>query len=349
MTSLTDVYEGDVGSVAGRRRRLLGTALYLLGALAVVGAIPVATAGGVQSLLGLEVFQARELAGVMSGLGLPAVFVGIFAVLPAGNTTRAAAAIGASLSVFGVALFVHAYPYNWMADSSGLAVGTTVVYSLGLLTTFWCMFVAVATFKLRNDPGGSARMEVTEEGTLRVVQTERSSSLPLGGIGLFGTDPEGDVATQTNREDGGTAEVATRKDEGEILYQADDAGSADAAGSNGQAASSQSTTGGRSSSSRSSTSSSGRSSTSEGRSAGAKPSPAGDGAGAIIDPSSADDEVVEAVNTRGQPDRYCGNCEHFEYVRADGELASYCGLRDDLMDDMEACDEWSPGHRPGTS
>lgn len=341
MTSLTDVYEGDVGSVAGRRRRLLGSALYLLGAVAVVGAIPVATAGGVQSLLGLEVFQARELAGVLAGLGLPAVFVGIFAVLPAGSTTRAAAAIGASLSVFGVALFVHAYPYNWMADSSGLAIGTTVVYSLGLLTTFWCMFLAVATFKLRSDPGGSARMEVTEEGTLRVVQTERSSSLPLGGIGLFGNDPEGDVATQTNREDGGTAEVTTQKDEGEILYQADDAGSAGSAGSNGQAASSQSTTNGRSSRR--------RSSTSEGRSAGSQPSPTGDGAGAVADPATADDEVVEAVNTRGQPDRYCGNCEHFEYVRADGELASYCGLRDDLMDDMEACDEWSPGHRPGTS
>ncbi|MHB9288370.1 hypothetical protein ACKVMT_15175 [Halobacteriales archaeon Cl-PHB] len=345
MTSLTDVYQGDVGSVAGRRRKLMGTALYLVGALAVVGAIPVATAGGVQSLLGLEVFQARELAGVLAGLGLPAVFVGIFAVLPAGSTTRAAAAIGASLAIFGVALFVHAYPYNWMADASGLAIATTVVYSLGLLTTFWCLFVAVATFKLRNDPGGSARMEVTEEGTLRVVQTERSSSLPLGGIGLFGNDPEGDVATQTNRNDGGAAEVSIQKDEGEILYQADDAATTEStttapssSGSSTNDARAETSTGATDGSSQSRS----RSSGAAGQSAGfSDPSPAGDGAGAVADPATAEDEVVEAVNTRGQPDKYCGNCEHFEYVRADGELASYCGFHDELMEDMEACDQWA--------
>jgi hypothetical protein len=42
------------------------------------------------------------------------------------------------------------------------------------------------------------------------------------------------------------------------------------------------------------------------------------------------------------PDEYCGNCEHFKYVRLDGKLVPYCGLHEDLMDDMDACEQWEP-------
>jgi hypothetical protein len=40
-------------------------------------------------------------------------------------------------------------------------------------------------------------------------------------------------------------------------------------------------------------------------------------------------------------DRYCGNCAHFDYVRTDRGIQPYCGLHDELMDDMDACEEWS--------
>jgi len=307
MTSLTDAYDSGARTVAGRGRRRFGTLLYAVGALMVIGAIPVATTD-LGNVLGLSVFEARELAGVLAGVGLPAFFVGIFAVLPASRATRAAASIGASLAVFGVALFVHAYPYQWLANDATLAIATTLTYGVGTLTTFWCMFVAIATVKLRNDPGGTARMEITKEGRLRIISDTTSGGTPtsgFGAVGLFGRGPDGDVATQTNM--GGSAGGSSTSgdgDEGVVLEQSTQSGQS------------------------------------------ASPTPSADGAGAIAEPAEADDEVVEAVSQRGRPDEYCGNCAHFDYVRADGELAPYCGFHDEVMEDMDACDQWAANSEP---
>lgn len=312
MTSLSDVYGGGVGTAASRRRRLLGAGLFAVAAAMVVGAIPVATTDLVTGL-GLGVYEARELAGVLAGLGLPAVFVGIFAVLPAGRATRAAAAIGASLAVLGVALFSVAYPYNWLASDPALAVGTAVLYATGALVTFWCLFVGLATFKRRNEPGGSARVEITDEGTVRVVTDDDGGIPGFGSVGLFGRDPDGDVDTQTNQdgtddpgmddtivaESGGVTRVPDRGPDEDDQPDA---------------------------------------------------TPAGDGAGGVRasersseigpDPAAANADVREALRYRGQPDEYCGNCTHFRYVRADGEMVPYCGFHDGLLDDMDACDQW---------
>lgn len=293
MTSLHDVYEGEVGIVAGPRRRQMGTAVFAAGAAMVAVAIPLATTG-VGDVVGLSVFAARELAGVLAGLGLPATFVGIFAVLPASRVTRAAASIGASLAIFGVGLFVVAYPDRWLAADPALAVATTLVYGLGTVTTFWCLFVAVATVKLRNDPGGTARMEITEAGRLRIISEPADSHSGRGAVGLFGSGPDGSVPTQTNfgTSAGGTATTG-ETDAGEIL----------------------------------------------------EPTTSSDGAGAI-DGTAGTDEVAQAVSARGRPDEYCGNCTHFEYVRADGELAPFCGFHDAVLDDMDACEQWHANSEP---
>ena len=273
MTSLSEVYDGGVGSVVDRRQRILGLTVFGIGATMVVGAIPVATTA-LGSWLGLDVFAARRAGGILAGLGLPAVFVGIFTVLPAGRVTRAAATIGASLAVLGVALFSHAYPYQWMSANPELAIMTTALYSLGALITFWCLFVGVATFKTRTDPGGAARLELTEEGKIEVVSTE--GSVPsFGSVGLFGNGPEPEAETQTGPDSGE-----------EMLV----------------------------------------------------PEPTSDGGSAVASPDGP--EPVDAAMERGSPDEYCGNCSHFEYVRADGEITPYCGFHDELMEDMDACDQW---------
>jgi cytochrome c biogenesis protein CcdA len=264
MTSLSDVYEGDVGSVVDRRQRILGAGLFVTGALAVTVAIVVGTTD-VGSTFGLDVVAAREVAGVLAGLGLPAVFVGIFAVLPASPAVRAAAAIGAGLAVFGVALFGHAYPERWISVDPVLTALTILVYSVGTLVIFWCLFAGLATFKTRDDPGGTARLNVTEAGTVRIV-SDTADRTPSS-VGLTGA-PDGGVATQTNREPARDATDHAEQDD----------------------------TGG---------------------------------------PASM-------ATRRARPDTYCGNCAHFEYVRADGEIAPYCGFRDDLMADMDACEEWEP-------
>lgn len=294
MTSLSEVYEGEVRTVVGRRRRWLGMALFALGVSLVVGAIALATTD-LASWFGMTVFEARGVAGILAGLGLPAAFIGVFAVLPASSTTRAVAAIGASLAVFGVVLFSYAYPYRWISTAPRLALATTVIYALGTLITFWCLFIGLATFKTRNDPGGNARVELTDEGTVRIIST--SSSVPgFSGVGLFGSNPDGDVPTQTNSDTpGGTGTTGSSEspspeaDDGVII-----------------------------------------------------PEPTSDGGSAVAQDAAVDQEVIDAVKQRGQPDEYCGNCSHFEYVRHDGEIAPYCGFHRELLDDMDACDEWDP-------
>ncbi|PSP84157.1 hypothetical protein BRC83_05910 [Halobacteriales archaeon QS_1_68_17] len=284
MTSLTDVYDGGVGAVAGRRRLYVGVGVFLAGLAMVVGGIVLATAG-VGPRLGLGVYEARELAGLLAGIGLPAAFVGIFTVLPAGSRTRGAATIGASLAVLGVALFRHVYPRQWVggpAADPGLTLVTTVVYAVGALTTFGCLFVAVATFRARNDPGGTARMVVTEEGTIRFVEPDDDGFPGMGSVGLFGS--AADRPSEPPARPGAT-----------------------------------------------------------GHSGDADTVPASDGGSTTADGAGADE--LSAAAARGRPDTYCGNCDHFRYVRADGNLVPYCGYHEELMDDMDACEQWEPNTR----
>jgi hypothetical protein len=272
MTSLSDVYEGGINTVADSRQRRLGMVLFAVGAAMVVGSIPIVTTD-LSAALGLDIFAAREVAGVLAGLGIPAAFVGLFVVVPASDRTRAAAAVGASLAVLGVLLFQQAYPYRWLATDPQVALVTTAIYAFGTLLTLWALFISVATFNRRIAPGGNARIAITEEGNVRVISAGPDGGAgSAGSVGLFGREPDGTVPTQTNDE--------------------------------------------------------------------TTPKPASDGSGAVTNDALVDDEIFEATQQRGMPDEYCGNCDHFKYVRLDGELVPYCGLHEDLMDDMDACEQW---------
>lgn len=284
MTSLSEAYERQTAEVS-RSRVLLGTGLFAVGALLLIAGILTATTT-IATDMGLTVFGARELAGVLAGLGLPAVLVGVFTVLPASRVQRGAAAVGAGVAVAGVALFRYTYPNRWFIGGSEgipstLTLVTTVVYFAGAVVTFWTMFAAVATFKRRNDPGGTVTLTVTRGGETQTVEVaaedadkaREAFSGGSGGVGVFGTDQE-PVPTQTgpgaSASDGGT----TSRD--------------------------------------------------------------------ITSPADEDAEVMEPPTDPGEvTDRYCGNCTHFEYVRTDDGIQPYCGFHDVLMDDMEACSEWT--------
>ncbi|MFC6992216.1 ribonuclease BN [Haladaptatus sp. GCM10025707] len=194
MTSLTEVYERNVGTEASLQRLYLGLGLFGVGAVLVVLGIIVATTQVVGDIL----WQSREVAGVLAGIGLPAVFVGIFSVLPAGRRTRVLATLGASVSLLGVALFWYAFPKMWFQDPVDLTLPVVAVYFLGTMTTLWCLFAGVTNFKVRNKPGGTVKLEVTKEGKTRIVAVDGPAlSGGLGGIGLLGAQPDGEVETQT--------------------------------------------------------------------------------------------------------------------------------------------------------
>ena len=287
MASLTEVYEG--GNGASLRRLYAGVALFGVGAVLLVAGI-VTAATGVGSRFGLDLFASRRVAGVLGGVGLPAVLLGTMAVLPrASRTVRGAAYAGAAVSLVGVYLFNGAYPIDWVGGSGKTSMTLVVasVYFLGTLVTTWCLFVAVANFKTRNDPGGTVRLEITKDGETRIVEVSNDRLRgTLGGIGVLGGTPDGDVDTQTNRE---------------------------------------SSTGGGSTN----RSSGGRGGTAEGVTDGG---------------ATTTDDAEFLTGDSGEPtsDTYCGNCSHFQYVRTDGDIEPYCGYHGELMDDMDACEEWTP-------
>ncbi|SDM11927.1 hypothetical protein SAMN04487949_0924 [Halogranum gelatinilyticum] len=308
MTSLSEAYDTAAGQNPGRL--YLGVTLFLVGALFVIAGIVVTTTNVLQP--SLNVAEVRLYGGVLAGVGVPAVFLGVFTVLPSGRQTRAAAVIGASISLLGVALFWHAYPCQWIGancgqDLTNLTLPTVGVYFLGTITTFWCLFVGAANFKTRNDPGGTVKMEVTRQGETKVIEVPAAQAKSFGGVGLFGNEPDGEVETQT-------------------------------AGSNKSTQS----TGSSSRSSRSSRSSSPQPSS---------PTSAtvSDGGAADTDIRSPLDETGDAeVMTTESPkqapsrgDAYCGSCAHFQYVRGDSGMVPYCGYHEEVMDDMAACQEWT--------
>ena len=330
MTSLAEVYEG-LGEEATPRQLYAGTGLFVGGALLVVAGIIVATTG-VLSPFGLNDWQSWQPAGILAGLGVPAVFLGIFTVLPASREVRAAAVIGASVAVLGVTLFIHAYPTRWIGNSPNLTPLVTTVYFLGTITTFWCLFTAVANFTPRNDPGGTVELEVSRGGETRVVEVDRrdledaldesgtvtgSGSVPAdadvarsgttgaSGVGLFGSDPDGEVPTQTSLTE--RTAGAVRSATSSVSGATDSfSGTADGTGD---------------------------------------PRPASDG-GATEPGIRTPADDAEVLDSRADPatttDSYCGNCTHFEYVQTSRGMRPFCELDDGIMDDMDACDRWEP-------
>jgi hypothetical protein len=306
MASLTEVYRGGGG--AGLRRLYAGIALFGVGAVLVTTGLVVASTG-LGSALGLGQYQSRELAGILGGLGFPAVLLGTMVALPrASRELQAAAAIGATVCLAGVVLFARWYPIDWVGGSgdTSMTLVVSATYFAGAIVTSWCLFTAVANFKARNDPGGTISLEITKEGKTRVVEVSNDDLRGrLSGIGMFGGTPDGDAETQTNRVDDSSTTRASPRSSG-----TGQGGSRSRARSNVGAASP--------------------------TDGGTERSPDIREPGITDDAEFLDEGPAEPIN-----DTYCGNCAYFRYVRTDDGLVPYCGLHSEGMEDMEACDEWS--------
>lgn len=296
MPSLGETYERRAGA-ASRRQVVLGTGLFASGAVLVIAAI-VTGATGLLIGNGFTVFEGREIAGVLAGLGLPAVFVGITIVLPATNLHRAASVVGSGLAVLGVMLFRYAYPEQWYAAPgvpSTLVLALLLIYFAGVLTTFWSLFTAVATFKTRNDPGGTVSLTVSKGSAaakaVEVVQTEfQNASQALGGLGGIGTFGGVETGTQdlgpTPHSSGSSVSDGGTTTDAEIVEPEPESPA----------------------------------------------TPKGPGPDEDTEVVKADDGV--------EPDKYCGNCTHFDYEQDGTGMHPFCGLYDERMEDMEACQWW---------
>ena len=309
MTDLSEAYEGSMASQQSNHRLYLGVSLFFIGAVLLVAAIVVA-GSGLLTARGYSLGQTRWIGGILGGTGLPAVILGVFTLLPASRRTRSAALIGASLTLFGVAIFSHAYPCQWIGTTcpnpgSDLTLLTAGIYTMGTLTTIWCLFVGIANVKIRNNPGGTVTMEVTRQGETQIVEVDRSELDGLGGVGFLGSTPDGEVATQTNAQ---STAGSTTSDGGAVTDDIHSVGTTSAG-------------------TETTTPSGGGSST-------AQPDTGVDRIGPETPTGSRSTQADRSV------DRYCGSCVEFKYVRTDTGIRPYCGYHDELMDDMDACEEW---------
>lgn len=172
MPSLTEAYERRRSGDGSRRRRLAGGALFAAGAVAVLAAVVLASTDA-GAALGWDQYDARHVAGVLGGLGPPALLVGVVVALPAATRERLLVGAGSAVSVAGVALFWHAYPDRWYGVTPDhLTFEVAAVYAVGALVALWYVLSAVATFRARNDPQGTVTVEVTRGGETTVVEVE---------------------------------------------------------------------------------------------------------------------------------------------------------------------------------
>lgn len=173
MTSLGEAYNQREWSDRDRRWAMAGIGAFLAGVAAIVAAIAlVATPLG--DALGLTgQYEAREVAGVLAGLGVPVILLSVVAVLPSSRRQGIGVVAGAVISIVGVGLFVHAYPWMWPPAEPSYAFETTMVYFFGACLALWSVFSTVANYRVRNNPHGTVRMEVTHEGETRTVRVPR--------------------------------------------------------------------------------------------------------------------------------------------------------------------------------
>lgn len=173
MTSLGDAYDERGWDGRDPRWIAIGAGSFVVGVVAIVAAIAL-VATPVSDALGLVgTFEAREPAGVLAGLGVPAMLLGVVAVLPSSRRQGIGVVVGSLICLAGVGLFVHAYPQQWPPAEPSLAFETTMTYFVGAVMAFWSVFSTVASYRVRNNPQGTVRMELTRQGETKTVKVSR--------------------------------------------------------------------------------------------------------------------------------------------------------------------------------
>lgn len=173
MTSLGDAYDDRDWDGRDPRWIAVGAGSFVAGVGAIVVAIAL-VATPVGDALGLTgIYEAREPAGVLAGLGVPAMLLGVVAVLPSSRRQGIGVVAGALLCLTGVGLFTWAYPWMWPPAEPAYAFETSMVYFVGAMLSLWSVFSTVASYRVRNNPHGTVRMELKRQGETKTVTVSR--------------------------------------------------------------------------------------------------------------------------------------------------------------------------------
>jgi len=166
MTSLDQAYDRRWSGIRRPRRVAAGLVLLGAGVVALAAALVLVATDSNST-------AAKASAGVAAGLGVPAMLLGVVVVLPATLRQRLGVVFGALLSTGGVWLFWHVYPDRWTRTADSLAFETMMLYGLGCAVALWFVFSTIASFRLRNNPQGTVRLEVVKEGATETIEVSQ--------------------------------------------------------------------------------------------------------------------------------------------------------------------------------
>lgn len=217
MTSIGEVYDAQARGMVDPRRLRFGLGLFVGGVVLAFASLLLATTG-LADAFGLGLYDARLVAGILAGVAVPLVLVGTLALFPASRRARAAAAIGAGIAVLGVMLFWHAYPADWAGYGRDLTPVVTTVYAVGVVTMAWALFTTVATFKKRNDPGGTVDFHLAPTtGQPRLLEVARAGIRQAGD--WFSSPPDPGPAPAVSAQSAPDPVAPSRTDggDGEVL------------------------------------------------------------------------------------------------------------------------------------
>jgi hypothetical protein len=170
MEDLGEAYEKRRWEGRDPRHVVAGVTLGFVGALAVVVALLLVTTPLSAVVGATEPHAAEKLGGTLGGLGIPAMFLSVVTVLPSSRREQSGVTVGAFLCLVGVGLFQVAYPYNWTVGGQTLAFETTMAYFIGTCVAFWFVFTAMASFRRRNNPHGTVKLEISHKGETKTVE-----------------------------------------------------------------------------------------------------------------------------------------------------------------------------------
>ena len=174
MTSLSDSYGSEPRNAPWTRRQLVAAvALFLLGASMIVVGVVAAVTDVFINMFDMVRSESWEVAGIAGGLGVPLLTAAVFAVLPASGRQQLAAGMGIAFTVLGVLMFFIAFPSQWVGDSTSYALPTAGAYFLGGIVMLGAVFDAVASFRERNNPGGTVTLSLGSDSGSN--QPERQS------------------------------------------------------------------------------------------------------------------------------------------------------------------------------
>jgi len=164
---LFEWYRAYIGEPDSEIDVYLGFALFFAGIGFGIAAFVIGAAGQLTGAGGPESnFIYREAALAVGMLAIPSTLSSVVVLLPVSKRAVYGAAAGSLLSLFGVGLFVWAYPYSWAAGSGPTySVQVLFIYGIGLAALLAATGGALVTYHIDRAKPRPSDIETPDEET----------------------------------------------------------------------------------------------------------------------------------------------------------------------------------------